>query len=91
LSLLPFDLGYEVNDLVQKESQDPDREPDEAHHQPSVPVESGGLLLEPVPVDLAVRRQVFQTLVRVQNLSLLIRVLKTHESKMYVVFVMEIT
>lgn len=41
---------------------------------PPVPVEAGRLLLQPVPVDFGVRRQVFEALVTVQDLFLLLRV-----------------
>ena len=75
LCLLPLDLRDEIDDLMKKKSENSDREPDQTHHQPAVPVEPGRLLLQPVSVDLAVGREVLQTLVRVQDLTLLVRVL----------------
>ena len=74
-------LGDEVDDLVEQEPEDPDGEADEPHHEPPVPVESRRLLLQPVAVHLAVRGEVLQALVRVQNLPLLVRVLKKGGTK----------
>ena len=61
---------------MQQESQDADGEADEPHHEPPVPVETRRLLLQPVAIDLAVRRQVLQALVGVEHLALLVRVLE---------------
>ncbi len=63
---------------MEEETEDADRESDESHHEPPVPVESRRLLLQPVAVHLAVRRQVLQALVRVEDLPLLLRVLVVH-------------
>ena len=61
---------------MQEEAQHADREADEPHHEPPVPVQPGRLLLQPVAVHLGVGRHVVQRLVRVQDLPLLLGVLR---------------
>ena len=63
---------------MQEEAQHADREADESHHEPPVPVQPGRLLLQPVAVHLGVGRHVVERLVRVEHLPLLRAVLVVH-------------
>lgn len=56
---LPFDLSNQVYDLMQQKADEPDADADQAHHQPTVPVQStnkvevnGCLLVKRIPTDV---------------------------------------
>lgn len=66
---LPLELRDDVDDLMEEEAKDANGEAYDSHHEPSVPVKPGWLLLEPIPVNFRVWGKILQRLVAIQHLS----------------------